>query len=179
MDKRAHSDYYGGRSPDSERTGGDPKGKPSVKIGNRNSKKGYGHIHEKVKETELHEFIEEHKCQYPIERMCEVLAVPRSSYYGALKKTVSKRDLENQELTEEIQRIYRESKGRYGAPKVHQTLLTNGFQSSLKRVQRLMRKAGIRSIVKSKYRPFPSKEKIVQLDNLLKRDFSTHTINEK
>jgi transposase InsO family protein len=111
--------------------------------------------------------------------MCEVLAVPRSSYYDSLEKTVSKREQENQELTKEIQRIHLESKARYGAPKIHKTLLNSGFCLSLKRVQRLMRKAGIRSITKKKYRPCPSKEKVVQLENLLKRDFSTHTINEK
>jgi len=42
-----------------------------------------------------------------------------------------------------------------------------------------MKKAGIRSITKKKYRPYPSKEKVVQLNNLLKRDFSIQTINEK
>ncbi len=42
-----------------------------------------------------------------------------------------------------------------------------------------MKRAGIRSITEKKYRPYPSKEKVVQLTNLLKRDFSTQTINEK
>ena len=36
-----------------------------------------------------------------------------------------------------------ESKGRYGAPKIHQTLLMKGFEPSINRVQRLMRQAGI------------------------------------
>ncbi|MCM3034340.1 IS3 family transposase, partial [Niallia sp. MER 6] len=134
---------------------------------------GYGHIREKVTESELIDFIEEHKDQYPVQKMCEVLAVPRSSYYRSLEKTTSKRELENQELTQEIQRIHLESKARYGAPKIHKTLSNNGVCLSLKRVQRLMRKAGIRSITRKKYRPFPSKEKVVQLGNLLKRDFST------
>jgi len=111
--------------------------------------------------------------------MCEVLTIPRSSYYNSFKKTVSNREQENQELTKEIQRIYLKSKARYGAPKIHQILVNNGFYLSLKRVQRLMTKAGIRSVIKKKYRPYPSKEKVMQLDNLLKRDFSTQTINEK
>ncbi|PEO44096.1 hypothetical protein CN563_20340 [Bacillus sp. AFS026049] len=69
--------------------------------------------------------------------------------------------------------IYLESKGRYGDPKIHESLLTKWFSLSLKRVQRLMSKARIRSITKKKYRPYPSKEKVIQLDNLLKRDFTT------
>jgi transposase InsO family protein len=86
---------------------------------------------------------------------------------------------ENQELTKEIQRIHLKSKTRYGAPKIHKVLVSNGFYLSLNRVQRLMKKAGIRSITKKKYRPYPSKEKVGQLNNLLKRDFSIETINEK
>src|SRR5699024_9422063 len=45
--------------------------------------------------------------------------------------------------------------------------------------QRLMREAGIRSITKKKFRPTPSKEHVVELENIIKRDFSTTTINEK
>lgn len=54
-----------------------------------------------------------------------------------------------------------------------------GFQVSLKRVQRLMKKANIRSITTKKFRPTPSKEKIVERENILKRDFETTTMNEK
>ena len=111
--------------------------------------------------------------------MGEVLAVPRSSYYQSLEKTVSKREQANQELTREIERIHLESKARYGAPKIHKILLNNGLFLNLKRVQRLMRKADIRLVTKKKYHPYPSKEKVVQLNNLLKRDFSTQMINEK
>ncbi|XIH05349.1 hypothetical protein C1N87_02800 [Priestia aryabhattai] len=66
------------------------------------------------------------------------------------KKTLSKREQENQELTKEIQRIHLKSKARYGAPKIHKVLLSNGLYLSLKHVQRLMKKAGIRSITKKK-----------------------------
>ncbi|UOO40439.1 DDE-type integrase/transposase/recombinase [Priestia megaterium] len=69
------------------------------------------------------------------------------------------------------------SKERYGAPKIHKMLVNNGCYLSLKRIQRLMKHAGIRSIMKN--RPYPSKERIVQLTNLVKRDFSTQTIIEK
>ncbi|MDW7618146.1 IS3 family transposase, partial [Peribacillus simplex] len=86
--------------------------------------------------------------------MCEVLEIPRSSHYQSLQLVVSNREQENKELTNKINLIYLESKGRYGAPKIHQILLTKGFSLSLKRVQRLMSKASIRSITKKKYRPY-------------------------
>jgi len=72
-----------------------------------------------------------------------------------------------------------QSRARYGAPKIHKILVNNGCYLSLKRVQRLMKRAGIRSITKKKYSPYPSKEKVAKLNSLLKRDFSTQTINEK
>jgi len=42
-----------------------------------------------------------------------------------------------------------------------------------------MKKADIRSITVKKYRPYPSKEKVVERENVLEQDFSTNTINEK
>ena len=75
-----------------------------------------------------------------------MLAVPRSTYYHSLHKTESNRECENQELTKKIIQIHEESKERYGVPKIHQTLLKGGYLVRLKRVQRLMTKAEIRSI---------------------------------
>lgn len=111
--------------------------------------------------------------------MCEVLEVPRSTFYQSLNKTISNRERENNELTKEIIAIHKESKQRYGAPKIHQVLLKKGYKVSQNRVQRLMKKAGIRSIVIKKFRPTPNKETIVERENILERDFSTETINEK
>ena len=42
--------------------------------------------------------------------MCEVLDVPRSTYYQSLNKTISNRERENNELTEKIIGIHKESK---------------------------------------------------------------------
>src|SRR5690625_1430517 len=111
--------------------------------------------------------------------MCDVLDVPRSTYYDSQDKTISKREQENIELTEEIIKIHKASDQRYGAPKIHDQLKKAGYTVGIKHVQRLMREAGIRSIIVKKFRPTPSKEKVVERDNLLERDFSTQTINEK
>src|SRR5690606_5097257 len=83
------------------------------------------------------------------------------------------------QLTEEIHRIHKESKARYGAPKIHQSLLKEGYAVSLKRVQRLMRKAGIRSITVKKFRPQKSQGTVIERTNHLEQDFTTTTINEK
>ena len=111
--------------------------------------------------------------------MCEALDIPKSTYYQSLNKTESNRDRENREFTEKIIRIYEESKKRYGAPKIHEILEKQGHKISLKRVQRLMKKADIRSIIVKKFRPTPSKEKVAERENIINRDFTTTTINQK
>ncbi len=111
--------------------------------------------------------------------MCKVLKVPRSSYYKFLTKAESKRSIENKGFEKRILAIYEESKKRYGAPKIHEILTSGGTAISLKRVQRLMKKLGIKSIIIKKFRTHSSKQKIEERENLLKRDFSTTTLNEK
>lgn len=51
--------------------------------------------------------------------MCDVLGIPRSTYYQSLHKTESKRERENQKLTKKITQIHHDSQKRYGAPKIH------------------------------------------------------------
>ena len=88
--------------------------------------------------------------------MCKVLGINRSTYYKVANRTESARDIENQKLDADIMAIYFATKRRYGAPKIHQELLEQGWHVSLKRVQRRMSELGIRSIVVKKYRHFSS-----------------------
>ena len=111
--------------------------------------------------------------------MCQTLGIERNSYYQSQHKTESKRSRENKELTKKIKQIHQDSKERYGAPKIHQTLLKQGVQVSIKRVQRLMKKENIRSVILKKYKPHSSNSTVEERINLLEQDFSTTTINEK
>lgn len=101
--------------------------------------------------------------------MCQVLGVPRSTFYKSLNHKPSKREVENAELLHVIQIIHAESEQRYGAPKVHKQLLKKThINVSLKRVQRLMRQHSLRSIVTKKFRPYSAKKVITQKPNLIK-----------
>lgn len=111
--------------------------------------------------------------------MCRVLKLPRSTYYQSFHKVKSSYEAENETLLERIKDIYAVSKGRYGAPNIHRILKKKGFSVSLKRVQRLMKKEGIRSIITKKYRPTPTTGPVEERENLLEQDFRTTGINEK
>ncbi|MCU7196404.1 IS3 family transposase [Turicibacter sanguinis] len=147
---------------------------------NENLKKGYDHIREKVSQSDLCQFIDRHRSEHNIKQLCDVLNIPRSTYYQSKHQTESKWEHENQQLLERIKEIYFESKRRYGAIKVHRQLIKEGFSVSLKRVQRLMKSSGLASIIQKKYTPYKqSKEIVLERDNILEQDFSTTSINQK
>lgn len=111
--------------------------------------------------------------------MCKGLKVSRSSYYKYLHKKPSNRELKNQKIEKEILKIHKDSKNRYGAIKINKELEEKGITISIKETQRLMSKLGMKSIIIKKYRPASSKKRIEAQENVLKRDFSATTINEK
>lgn len=111
--------------------------------------------------------------------MCKVLKLNRSTYYKVANHKPSNHALENQKLDYAILAIYYDTKRRYGAPKIHQTLLTNGWHVSLKRVQRRMAVLGIRSVVIKKYRHHSIQNAVMEKENILKQDFKATAINQK
>jgi putative transposase len=88
-------------------------------------------------------FIEMHKTEHSIELMCRVLRVSRSGYYACRVRPPSHRDRYNAALTERIRRIHRDSRGTYGAPRIHAQLRADGVRVGNKRVARLMREEGL------------------------------------
>ena len=105
--------------------------------------------------------------------MCKVFKISKSGFYDWQKRKPSARQLENQQITKEINRVYKASKSRYGSPKITDQLRDNGWQVSRPRVARIMRNEGIRSIVSKKYRGFTtdSKHSLPVAKNHLNREF--------
>lgn len=111
--------------------------------------------------------------------MCSVLGIARSTYYKKITHHESYRSKENKLLKQAILKIYNDNKGRYGSPKIHFLMKKQGYEISEKRVQRFMREMNLYSITVKKYRHSSSNKVTEGLENVLKRDFTANTINEK
>jgi hypothetical protein len=91
----------------------------------------------------VYPFIEAEKAgRRNVARACALLKVSRAAFYQHLAGP-SRRDRADAELTEQIQAVHAESKGRYGAPRVHAELRRRGRRHGRKRIARLMRTARI------------------------------------
>ena len=87
-------------------------------------------------------------CAFPVSLMCELLGVSESGYFAWSRRAPSDRELTDAWLTERIRRIHASSGGRYGGPRVHAMLAREGIGVGRKRVERLMRSAGIQGAFK-------------------------------
>jgi putative transposase len=87
------------------------------------------------------------KTNYPVAVMCRVLAVNRTAFHNWEGRAPSDRALTDAWLTEKITQIHTESRGVYGAPRIHAELrMEHGIRVGRKRVARLMKAAGIAGV---------------------------------
>ncbi len=87
----------------------------------------------------LFRFIAAEKATHSISLMCRLLGVSRSGFHAWQRRPPSDRALADAWLSEQIATIHRESRGTYGARRVHAALRQRGVRVGRKRVERLMR----------------------------------------
>jgi len=92
-----------------------------------------------------------HQADHPIATVCRVLGVSPSGYYAWHHRAPSARAQRDAELTMQLHTIHLESRGTYGAPRVHAELAAQGIHVGRKRVARLMRAAGVRGVSRRKW----------------------------
>ncbi len=71
----------------------------------------------------------------------------KSGFYAWESRESSKRYVEDQELLKRVTKIFEKSEGRYGSPRIHAELKNKGIFVSRKRIERLMREAGMKGRV--------------------------------
>ena len=75
---------------------------------------------------------------YPVRLMCRVLDVSRAGFYAAQHRPPSARARADAQLRVRVRAVYAESRGTYGAIRVHETLVAQGARVGRHRVARLM-----------------------------------------
>ena len=88
--------------------------------------------------------IEELSKDYPVGALCQAVQVARSGYYGWLKSQEPAREVANGQLVEQIKTIYEAKRGTYGSPRITRELHHAGQKCNHKRVERLMRREGLK-----------------------------------
>ena len=111
--------------------------------------------------------------------MCRVLEVSRSGFHAWQARTPSARALEDERLTGRIREIHKDNRKVYGSPRVHAELvLGDGERIGRKRVERLMRAAGISGLVRRRRGPTTISVPGVRVcDDLVDRVFATAAPN--
>lgn len=97
----------------------------------------------------IYAFIAGHCQGLPVVACCRVMKVSASGFYEWRQRQANpcRRHLEDQALTETITEIWTQSRGTYGSPRVWAELkLGQDISISRKRVERLMRQAGIEGV---------------------------------
>jgi transposase InsO family protein len=90
---------------------------------------------------------------FAVARLCEVLDVHRSLYYGWRAGRISRRAAKDGELKPIIQEIFWEHRRRYGARRISRELAGRGRRCGVQRVGRLLRELDLKAIQPKSYRP--------------------------
>ena len=129
-------------------------------------------------------FIDEHRNQFGVELLCRVVrdAVPgfltSRGYRAAKARVPSARQLKDELLVPEIERLHAENYGVYGVRKMHALLRREGWDIGRDQTARLMKLAGVAGVKRSK-KVFTTKsdpESATPAD-LVNRDFTAPAPN--
>ena len=124
-------------------------------------------------------FIEQHARTYPVRLMCRVLEVSPSGYYAWRSRPESARATANRSLLQDVRRLHGQHWGRYGSPRTHAALRAEGRRVSRGRIERLMRRHGIRALARRRFGPTTtdSRHQLPIAPNLLQQKFTASVPN--
>ncbi len=126
-------------------------------------------------------FIETEKVHHSVPLMCRVLGVSRSGYYAWRFRPSSVRRLSDTALNGRIERIHRDSRGIYGAPRIHAQLRAEGVRVGKERVGRLMGEVGLEGCHRRRKktpRTTLADPRAVPAPDLVERNFAPEATNK-
>ena len=120
--------------------------------------------------------------RYPVSAQCEILGVPRSTYY-AMRGRAEPAEAPDP-AAEEVAAAFEESRGRYGARKIKASLARMGIVLSRRRIGRIMKGKGLISVyADAKFKPSRSNADEADAPNIVNREFDgraprTHVVSD-
>jgi len=105
----------------------------------------------------IYAFIETH-IEYPVVKWVKYFEVSTSGYYSWLRKR-DERSRREEIYAEEVERIFRESRGTYGAERIGAELRRRGYSASFRKVRRIMREHNLHSVHVRKVKPLTDSRK--------------------
>jgi len=109
--------------------------------------------------------IERLSVQYPVKDCCLALNVARSGYYQWKKGHPSARAREERALGQELEKLFKDNRGRYGSPRMTRALREKGYKVGKNRVARLMRERQLAARKKRAFRPKTTRSVRVAVPN--------------
>jgi putative transposase len=95
-------------------------------------------------------YIDEHRGEFGVEPICEVLQFAPSTYYAAKSRPLSARARSDERLGTEINRIHQENYSVYGVRKVWRQLVRDGEPVGRDQVGRIMAGLGLEGVRRGK-----------------------------
>lgn len=96
-------------------------------------------------------WIEQHRDEYTVSRMCRVLEVSRTGYCQWRVRAPSARQLANEELDAQVAAIHRNSRRSYGRPRITRELREQGVRVGGERVRRSLRRQSLTPVYRRGY----------------------------
>ncbi|WP_411954739.1 IS3 family transposase [Alkalibacillus sp. S2W] len=112
--------------------------------------------------------IRQNRHKYSVSAMCDVLQIPKSTYYYESK---ARENTEN-ELVEQIVQLFKDSRQNYGQRKIKVELAKLGWTVSRRRIGRIMKEQGLVSkYTVAQFKPMKSQANESEIGNSLNREF--------
>ncbi len=118
-------------------------------------------------------FIAAERAHHPVKTLCRVLGVSRSGFHAWATRPPSARELSDRALLERVRQLHVASRRTYGSPRIYRDLRADSIAVGRKRVERLMRQAGISGTVRRRRGCTTIRVPGVRVaGDLVKRDFA-------
>jgi putative transposase len=98
-------------------------------------------------------FIDQYRLRYPVRRLCQVLAVPPSRYYGGQQRQQQAGEPQEPAWEVALDQTFETHKKRYGTRRLRVALCQQGHHVGRQALRTAMRRRGLRALHPKAYMP--------------------------